>query len=176
LVDSPANPDFFQLLGFPEALDLDAETLRQKFYALSRLTHPDRYSHKDALLSLRASRWSQHLNSAYQTLRDRAKRAAYLIERYEVKAQEGVPLALAETYFDLQDLLAEPEGVVKLKAFHEDLTERLQKLESGWPTLVKAFETAELKKPVVEKVSEHFALERFLSSMLADIESKKGAQ
>ncbi len=174
LVDSPFEPDFFQLFGLPESLEISPEPLRETFYALSRMTHPDRYSHKEAVLLLRASRWSQHLNAAYQTLRDRAKRAAYLIKRYDVKAREGVPLELAETYFDLQDLLAEPDGFSKLQGFHQDLLGRLQKLENSWPTLVEAFEGAEAKKAVLEKVADHLALERFLMSMLADIESKKG--
>lgn len=169
LFDSPSEPDFFQLFGIPESLEVDLTALREKFYALSRMTHPDRYAHKDATLLLRASRWSQHLNAAYQTLRDRQRRTGYLLQRYEVKAREGIPLELAETYFDLQDLVEVPEG------FRLDLNSRLQKLETEWPTLVKAFDEAEAKKAVLEKVADHLARERFLNAMLADIESKKEA-
>jgi molecular chaperone HscB len=177
LVEFPEDLSHFEVLGIPESLKLDPDALRDQFYALSKQTHPDRFSGAEPVQALRAARWSTAVNRAYQTLRDPAARAEYLLFRHglgEAQATRGVPMELAEAYFDLQDALTEPEGLAHLERFESDLRKQLEDLESAWPALEDQWEATSDKKKVLEQVAKHFTLRRFLRSMLADIERKRG--
>jgi molecular chaperone HscB len=167
----------FDVLGIPESLKLDLEALRERFYDLSKQTHPDRFSGATPVQALRAARWSTAVNRAYQTLRDPAERAKYLLERHGLGGdgtKTQVPLELAEAYFDLQDALVEPEGITQLVAFGADLQVQLDALDEAWAGLEDQWEGVPDKKKVLEQVAKHFTLRRFLRSMLADIERKRG--
>lgn len=173
LVDLPENLSHFEVLGISENLKLDAQFLRDQFYSLSKRTHPDRYATKDARSALAAARWSTAVNRAYQTLKNPESRALYLLERANLPNQQsGVPLELAETYFELQDLLAEPGGQESLSRFDKEISKKLTELENQWPVLEAEWEKTEDKKKILEEVAKHFTLRRFLHSMLSDLRKK----
>ncbi len=177
LAEFPDGLSHFEVLGIPESLKIDLEALRERFYALSKQTHPDRFSGAEPVQALRAARWSTAINRAYQSLRDPASRAQYLLERHgfgDAPAKPNVPLELAEAYFDLQDALTEPGGLARLEGFQVELQNQLEELENGWTGLEDQWEASPDKKKVLEQVAKHFTLRRFLRSMLADIERKRG--
>jgi molecular chaperone HscB len=161
------------VFGLGERLEIDLEGLRERFYSLSKATHPDKYSGREGMEEVRAARWSSAINRAYQTLREPELRAAYLLERYAIPSKGGVPMELAESYFELQDLLSEDSGKDALTAFASDMQKRLDSTESAWTELCLLWERESDKRKVLEQVSKHFTLRRFLQSMLSDIESKR---
>ncbi|MBN1555786.1 MAG: Fe-S protein assembly co-chaperone HscB [Phycisphaerae bacterium] len=72
--------DYFTLLGVPETFEIDESELRRRYLTLSRHAHPDFHVQEDPEVQQLHLRVSSTLNEAYQTLRDPASRAAYLIE------------------------------------------------------------------------------------------------
>jgi molecular chaperone HscB len=79
LVDA-GEADHFALLGLERDYDLGAETLSERFVALSRQVHPDYFSEQPGGQGRLAMRNSARLNQAYRTLRDPFTRAEYLLE------------------------------------------------------------------------------------------------
>lgn len=73
-----SGADYFELLGLPRGYDLDAAALRQRYLALSREIHPDRFSDGDAAAA--AIRASARVNEALRVLSDPILRAEYLLE------------------------------------------------------------------------------------------------
>jgi molecular chaperone HscB len=63
-------PDFFELLKIPRSFDIDMEQLNQNYFKLQQELHPDKT--KDDGLK------SAQVNEAYNTLKNRLKRAEYL--------------------------------------------------------------------------------------------------
>jgi len=171
--EPPADANYFEILGLVPSLALDPEILRERFYTLSRLTHPDRLASFPTAQGLVAARWSTAVNRAYQALRDPFARARYLLELHGLVADSGaqVPFELAETYFDLQDRLSEPGDHDALRDFAEGLRAQLSQLDSAWKLLENGWNPAEPKKSL-EPVAKHLTLRRFLGSMLHDIEKR----
>jgi molecular chaperone HscB len=108
----PLDPaaDFFALLGLPRRLVIDAEDLERRYHAAARALHPDRHQTAGARAQELSLAASAALNRAYRTLRDPVARGRYWLElhgRPLAAAGNGVPPALADLVFDVQEKLAE---------------------------------------------------------------------
>ena len=108
--------DYFQFMGLPRKLNLDAAQLERRFRELSRQFHPD-YFYNATPAERRASlERSSYLNDAYRTLKNQVTRIEYLVklEGLAAGAAEGdgasrasVPPALLEEVFALNEELDE---------------------------------------------------------------------
>lgn len=108
------TPDYYEFFDLPRRLGLDSEDLKNRFYTLSRLLHPDRYtrrSEQEKRFSLEAS---SILNDAYRVLKDPIQRAEYVLrqEGFPVGDQRNkdVPPELLEEVFELNMALDELRG------------------------------------------------------------------
>lgn len=70
--------DSFTLFGLERRFDIDAVRLEKSFLELSRALHPDR--HRDVKEKARALAATAAMNQAYAVLKDRTKRAEYLLK------------------------------------------------------------------------------------------------
>jgi molecular chaperone HscB len=135
--------DYYELLGIPRSLNLSLDELQKRYYELSRQLHPDRFMQKSAAEQQRALEMSSALNDAYRTLKDRVKRAQYLLsqEGFDIGEQRSkdVPPELLEEVFELNMALEEmrsgddsarPQLEVAEKTFTNMLAEVDQQLES----------------------------------------------
>lgn len=106
--------DYYQLLGIPRSLNLSLDALQQRFYALSRELHPDRFMRKPEAERQQALENSSALNDAYRTLKDPIKRAQYVLaqEGFDIGEQRSkdVPPELLEEVFELNMALEEIRG------------------------------------------------------------------
>src|SRR5579884_4282450 len=80
--------DYFSVFQLQRKLQLDVETLQQKFYAESRRLHPDRFAGKSAEEQEWATERSSLLNDAYRTLKDPIARTEYLLKLEGVELEE----------------------------------------------------------------------------------------
>lgn len=122
-LQAPAT-DYYQFFGIPKRLSIDAGELQKKFYTLSRLLHPDRYTRaasKEQQYSLEAT---SILNDGYRTLRDPILRAEYILKEngFDIGEQrsKNVPPELLEEVFELNMQLDE------LRAGDEEVREPLE--------------------------------------------------
>lgn len=62
--------DYFELLGLPHSFDIDRTKLDANYFALQKESHPDKAKDGGAQ--------SAKINTAYNTLKNRLKRAEYM--------------------------------------------------------------------------------------------------
>jgi molecular chaperone HscB len=135
--------DYYELLGIPRSLNLSLDELQKRYYELSRQLHPDRFMQKPEVEQQRALDMSSALNDAYRTLKDRVKRAQYLLsqEGFDIGEQRSkdVPPELLEEVFELNMALEEmrsgddsarPQLEAAEKTFTRMLADVDQQLES----------------------------------------------
>lgn len=119
----PSSADHFTTLGLPHHPAVDPDELSERYYALSRKLHPDRYqtgSPRELAESVRAT---AAVNSAFQTLRDVESRGRYWLGRVgETLGRDNnrVPPELAAQVFEVQEQIAE------LRAARADQRDRLR--------------------------------------------------
>jgi molecular chaperone HscB len=105
--------NYFEFLELPDNLSIDAKDLEQRFYALSRKWHPDRFARASAEDQQKALDSSALLNDAYRTLREPVARAEYLLSLRGVGMGDAkadakkVPPELLEEVFELNMALEE---------------------------------------------------------------------
>ena len=68
----------FELFELPQQFALDRAQLDERWKALQREVHPDRFAAEGAAAQRVAMQWSVRINEAYQRLKDPLKRGAYL--------------------------------------------------------------------------------------------------
>lgn len=70
----------FVLFDLPQQFTLDAAQIDERWKALQRQAHPDKFAAQGAAAQRMALQWSVRINEARQRLRDPLKRATYLCE------------------------------------------------------------------------------------------------
>lgn len=93
------TPCHFALFQLQPAFQLDLDQLSARYLELARGVHPDRFADASEAEQRRALEQSANLNEAYQTLKNPAKRARYLL------AISGHELPLEVTVHDPEFLL-----------------------------------------------------------------------
>jgi molecular chaperone HscB len=95
--------DYYRFFGIDRKLRLDPEDLEKRFYNLSRLLHPDRYTRKTNREQDYSLEATAILNDAYRTLRDPVARAEYVLkqnsfENVEPRSNSADPELLEEVF------------------------------------------------------------------------------
>lgn len=105
------TPDYYAFLGLKRTLSIQAEELQTRFYSMSRLLHPDRFTRRSEQEKRYSLEASSILNDAYRVLRNPIRRAEYVLKQagYEIGEQRGkdVPPELLEEVFELNMALDE---------------------------------------------------------------------
>jgi molecular chaperone HscB len=115
----PPQADYFEVLGIPRRLVVDADTLQTRYFELSRRFHPDLYQTGPARARSASVTNTAALNRAYGTLRDPFERGRYwlTLQGQSLSADNNaVPADLASLVFDVQE---------KLDALRQDVEETL---------------------------------------------------
>ena len=81
-LELPQN--YFELFQLPCALEVDGRQLTERYRALQRELHPDRFAAAGPQERRLAAQAAAHVNQAYRTLGDRYERATYLLSLQEV--------------------------------------------------------------------------------------------
>ncbi|GAB4091682.1 Fe-S protein assembly co-chaperone HscB [Flaviaesturariibacter terrae] len=72
--------NYFELFGMPVQLQIDKDTLRRRFFELSRQHHPDYFAQEGSKVQADVLERSAQLNKAYKTLGDDDERLKYLLQ------------------------------------------------------------------------------------------------
>lgn len=103
--------DYFAAFGLPRKLSIDLQELDRKRLELSRQYHPDRFSTKPAPERQFATDMTSLVNDGYRVLRDRVRRAEYVLKADGMDVAEqrpkDVPQDLLEEVFELNMALEE---------------------------------------------------------------------
>jgi molecular chaperone HscB len=183
--------DFFSTLGVPRNFKQDLSQLERRFYQLSRLLHPDRYTtagEKAKALSL--ERMSQ-VNQAYQTLKNPNDLRDYLLELEGIKGPKNaraessthsIPLEITETWFEIQELLLEApdQARQKLVDFEAQLQELTTEKENELRVLEQSYDSQTAKaekRETLNRILNEVEKLNYLKSIKRDSEriKKKGS-
>jgi molecular chaperone HscB len=88
----------FQVLGVPQAFDVDLAALERRYKELTRQLHPDKFARADARARRASLQRTVQLNQAWKTLRDPGRRAEYLLSLagIDVGTEEGTQRRTAD--------------------------------------------------------------------------------
>jgi molecular chaperone HscB len=129
--------DDFTLLGLPRAFAIDRADLDERWKALQRQVHPDRFAAQGAAAQRLAMQWSVRVNEAYNRLKDPLQRAAYWCELQGMPVQAHSNTAMPAEFLlqqmawreALDDALATPQPAPAIEALLEQAAaDRRQRL------------------------------------------------
>jgi molecular chaperone HscB len=121
--------DHFAVLGVDRRFDVDLPDLEARFRELSRKLHPDRFAKADPRARRASLQRSVQLNEAWRTLKDRFKRAEYLLALAGVSLTKAVPAPLLMETLELREELGEARAAGddgKVQAMAAAMRERVR--------------------------------------------------
>jgi len=72
--------NYFEIFGIAQTFAIDLAQLTERYQAIQKSVHPDRFAHASSQDQLIAAKRSTLINDAYQTLKKPLKRAEYILE------------------------------------------------------------------------------------------------
>lgn len=193
---APVSPpdgqrDFFAVFGLKRRFGIDRAALERKFYELSRASHPDRFTASGPLARAEALERMSAINEAYGVLKDPAGLRQHYLRLEGLESLEGapsqaapgsagaagIPLELAESWFEMQDAVSEDPGSAgdRIAAFERELAglrsqaaERLAALERSIDEGADAQGAA--PRELLERLAGEIRAQSYLKSMERDVE------
>ena len=126
----------FELFGLPLSFEVDQQQLAERYRALQRTVHPDRFANaSDQERRLSVQRAAQ-INEALQTLKSPIQRARYMLELCGVEFGEQRDTAIDPMFLmeqmELREALADIPGsedaLGKLGRLQDDIRARIKQL------------------------------------------------
>ena len=115
----------FELFGVPEQFAQDAAQLAERWKALQKEAHPDRFASQGAAAQRVAMQWSVRINEAYQRLKDPLKRAAYLCELHgaAIRAEDNtaMPAAFLMQQMEWREALEDAQNLDAVDALDDEV-------------------------------------------------------
>ncbi len=181
------TPDYYEFFDLPRRLAVNPEDLKNRFYTLSRLLHPDRYtrrSEQEKRFSLEAS---SILNDAYRVLKDPIQRAEYVLrqEGFPVGDQRNkdVPPELLEEVFELNMALDELRGgdldvLPQLDAMRRRFLDMLAEIDRSLETLFARHDAVppEERKEALAAIRSTLNRRRYISNLVQEVDKQLTAR
>lgn len=79
--------DYFELFGLPVQLSVDKEALKKKYFALSRMHHPDYFIQQEDAARQNALETSASINKAYKIFNNQDTTIKYVLEEKGLLAE-----------------------------------------------------------------------------------------
>jgi molecular chaperone HscB len=167
---------YYEALGLPPALSLDAADLKKRFLERSREHHPDRFARASAAERQTALEMTALLNDSYRTLKDPVERADYFLESSGIPPSKAAPPELLEEVFELNmaleelrggDNSARPQLVEAGERFRGMLDEAATELQTLFTEFDGSQDTAVLKR-----IRQALDRRRYISNLVRDVEKE----
>jgi molecular chaperone HscB len=170
--------DYYAVLGILRGLNLSVDDIQQRYYALSRELHPDRFMQKPEAERQRALDMSSALNDAYRTLKDPIKRAQYLLtlEGFDIGEQRSkdVPPELLEEVFELNMALEEMRGGddsarPQLEQAEKNFTGMLNETDQQLQSLFVRFDASQ-SKDALAQIRNVLNRRKYIQNLVSEVE------
>jgi len=155
----PPPNDYYDLFGLEPKLTLSVDDLQRRFYELSRLLHPDRFTRKLEIERQYSLDGSSFLNDGYRTLKDPLKRAQFVLSRegFDIGEQRSkdVPPELLEEVFELNMALEEMRGGddsarPQLEQAETNFTRMMSEIDNQLESLFAKYDNAPNRETLAE--------------------------
>ncbi len=174
--------DYFAFFGIQRRLKIDADHLKQQFYTLSRLLHPDKYTHRSETERRNSLDATAILNDGYRILRDPIQRAEYVLktEGFEPGEQRSkdVPPELLEQVFELNMALDElragdREVVPALEACRRNFLEMQNSIDAELDASFEkhdAQQSADGRRAVLSEIRSILNRRRYVRNLVTEVD------
>ena len=169
--------DHFEVMGMPHCFEIDLEELESLYQRLTLGMHPDYFGTASDVQKRLSEKSSVMLNAAYNTLREPASRASYLLSLYSKGKNlqtDKLPEGFLQDMFIFQeslDEMLESGDQSALCKMNEDLQDRYNFIESNYTSLFKILETSPDDTEILQQLQTQLNTERYLRRLLDRINS-----
>lgn len=166
--------DLYQLNG---RLNLDPDVIRNRYYELSKIVHPDHYQGASPAQQSLSLKYTEILNRGMDTLTDPFKRVKrYLDRRGDYVAEQSIPPSLIERIFEIQELLHEPQlDESEVEMLNRDLDDMESMLADLHKNLIGLFERHDETPESAELISQMNRIYNqytYINRLIGQIEEK----
>ena len=172
--------DKFAVLGVLRSFDQEGAALEDRFRAVSRKLHPDRFARATPVERRYALEQTTRLNDAYCTLKDPAKRGEHLLELRGLKL--GADSAQMDPEF-LEQMMEDREKLVEAKMSGPDGASEVARLAEGIRAqeaqalgtagaLLRALEGADAATAGLSAIAELLSRLRYYARYLDEVEGR----
>lgn len=162
----------FERLGLQPRVDIDREQLEANYLERSQVVHPDRYVQSGPAEQRRAMEHAAALNEAYAVLRDRTRRAEYLVKLGGIDldssdVEHGAP---KPSQAFLIDMIERREGVERARLEGAEAIEDLRdEVEDERAAKIRSAEAA-LERGELPAAAEALVAARYLARLIEELE------
>lgn len=134
--------NYFLLFNLPQSFAVDTALLSERYRALQKELHPDRFAHQGEREQLRAVQATAHLNDALSTLKSPLKRAAYLLKLKGIDTDSS-SITIADGAFLMQQMMLREqlEEVAESATPMDELDSLLEQVEGFEAELTRLLAT-----------------------------------
>lgn len=173
----PEDADFFEIMGFPRSLSIDAVTLQRRYYELHRLLHPDRFQTASPEERQASLRNTALVNQAYRTLKDPEDRGLYWLTLHGEalgKDNRSVPTELAALVFETQERLQEfrddPSMRQEIEAIRTEIQNRADALRGELESIYRKAAPDRVSREQLGDLKRILSALAYVSTLLRDID------
>lgn len=124
------HDDDFALLGLPRQFVQDLARIDDRWKALQRQVHPDKFAAQGTAAQRLALQWSVRINEARQRLKDPIRRAAYLCELHGqpigAENNTAMPSDFLMQQMQWREALDEADDAASLQALADEVQQAQQ--------------------------------------------------
>jgi molecular chaperone HscB len=161
----------FALFELPQQFALNRAQLDERWKALQREAHPDRFAAEGAAAQRVAMQWSVRINEAYQRLKDPLKRAAYLCELQGAAVQAENNTAMPASFLMQQmawrEALEEQAQMSELQALADEVAAERKRVQE---VLAQLLDVQRDAQAAVGQVRALMFIERFAQEVNAKLD------
>jgi molecular chaperone HscB len=161
----------FELFELPQQFGLDRTQLDERWKAMQREAHPDRFAAEGASAQRVAMQWSVRINEAYQRLKDPLKRAAYLCELRGVpvnaETNTAMPAAFLMQQMQWRESLEDTADIGALEDLADEVAAERRRVQQALGQLIDAAGDVQV---AVGQVRALMFIERFAAEVDAKLD------
>ncbi len=161
----------FALFELPQQFAIDRAQLDERWKALQREVHPDRFAAEGAAAQRVAMQWSVRINEAYQRLKDPLKRAAYLCELRGVpvnaESNTAMPPAFLMQQMEWREALDDTQEVGALESLSDEVAAERKRVQQS---LAQLLDDTQDTASAVGQVRALMFIERFAAEVDAKLD------
>jgi molecular chaperone HscB len=161
--------NYFELYQLTPSFHPDNSVVKTKFYELSRLYHPDRYTQASAEKRAESLRMAAINNEAYKTFSKPDATMSYILKLYSLLEDEEkykLPPAFLMEMMDLNEILSEYEAEPGNETLKLQVTDSLKDLLAQWEAealqLTNKFDAGEQSKELLLQIKDYYFRKKYL--------------
>ena len=161
--------NYFELSDIPVSFTPDAAAVKKKYYELSRLYHPDRYTMADAEERANALRMAALNNDAYKVLNNADATMAYILKLNGLLEEEekyNLPPGFLMEMMELNEAVSEYEMEPGNESMQQQAIQMMQSQQQAWAAaaspLLQRFEGGDTSKELLLQIKDYYFRRKYL--------------